>query len=203
MLHSIQKSAVAYYFIYTLPTCRLKAAFRTILLSLYLYVKLEAEFSTINFRAKHSNTCLHVSFHQEKSCSILFYIHLHASVCRLKAVNHTILLSLYLGVNLEVEFSTFNLLSKHSNTCLHVSFNQEKSCCLLFYIHLHASVCRLKAAFRTILFSLDLCAKLEAELSTINLRSKHSDTCLHVSFYQEKSCCILFYIYTCMRTCVD
>ena len=84
---------------------------------------------------------------------IILYIHLHAQVCRLKAAFHTIPLSLYLGVKLEAKFSTINLLSKHSDTCLHVSFHQEKSCCILYYIHLHASVCRLKAAFHTILLS--------------------------------------------------
>ena len=62
---------------------------------------------------------------------------------------------------------------------------------------------RLKAAFHTILLSLYLCVKLEAKLSTINLRSKLSNACSHVSFHPEKSCCISFDIYTCMRTCVD
>ena len=74
---------------------------------------------------------------------------------------------------------------------------------IILYILLHAYVRRLKAAFHTILLSLYLCVKLEAELSTINLRSKLSNACSHVSFHPEKSCCILFDIYTCMRTCVD
>ena len=145
MFHSIQKSPVAYYFVYTLACVRVSTE------------------SSISY-----NTIVLVPVREARS-----------------------------------EFSTVNLRSKHSNTCLHVSFLQEKSCCILFYIHLHASVCRLKAAFHTILLSLELCAKLEAEISTINLRSKHSNTCLHVSFYPEISCYILFYICTCMRTCVD
>ena len=81
MLHSIQKSPLAYYFIYTLTTCRLKAAFHTILLCLYMCVKLEAEFSTINLRSKHSNACTHVSFHPVKSCCILFYIYTCIRTC--------------------------------------------------------------------------------------------------------------------------
>ena len=74
---------------------------------------------------------------------------------------------------------------------------------IILYIHLNAELCRLKAAFHTILLSLYLCVKLEAKFSTINLCSKHSNTCLLVSFHPEKSCCILFYIYTCMPRCVD
>ena len=67
---------------------------------------------------------------------------------------------------------------------------------IILYIHLNAEVCRLKAAWHTILLSQYLCVKLEAEFSTIDLRSKHSNTCLHVSFHPGKACCILFYIYT-------
>ena len=74
---------------------------------------------------------------------------------------------------------------------------------IIWYIHLHAYVCRLKAALHTIVLSLYLCVELESEFSTINLQSKHSNICLHVSFHPENSFCILFYIYTCMRRCVD
>ena len=67
---------------------------------------------------------------------------------------------------------------------------------IILYIHLNAEVCRLKAACHTILLSQYLCVKLEAEFSTINLRSKHSNTYLHVSFHPGKACSVLFYKYT-------
>ena len=91
------------------------------------------------------------------------------------------------------EFSTKNLWSKHSNTCLPCFIPPRKVLLhIILYIHLNAEVCRLKAACHTILLSQYLCVKLEAEFSTINLRSKHSNTCLHVSFHPGK--CLLHII---------
>ena len=182
--------------------CRLKAACHTILLSQYLCVKLEAEFSSINLRSKHSNTCLHVSFHPGKAGCILFYIHT-SDISISSSISFNTIVPVPVSearIGIFVHKFTVQTL-KYLLACfipprkplLHISL----------YIRLHAYVFRLKAAFHTILLSMYLCEKLEAEFSTINLRSKHANTCLHVSFHPEKSCCILFYIYSCMRTCVE
>ena len=107
-------------------------------------------------------------------------------------------------MKLESEFSSINLRSQTLKYLLACFIPPRKLLLhISLYIRLHAYVFRLKAAFHTILLSMYLCEKLEAEFSTINLRSKHANTCLHVSFHPEKSCCILFYIYSCMRTCVE
>ena len=180
---------------------RLKAAFHTILLSQYLCVKLEAEFSTINLRSKHSNTCLHVSFHPGKACSILFYIYT-SDMSTSSSISFNTIVPVPVS---EGRIGIFvNKITVQTLKYLLACFIPPRKLLLhiILYIHLHAYVCRLRAAFHTILLSMYLCEKLEAEFSTINLRSKHSNTCLHVSFHPEKSCCILFYIYTCMRTCV-
>ena len=73
MFHSTQKSPVAYYFIYTLHAyvCRLKAAFHTILLSLYLCVKLEA-----NFRPKIYGPNIKIlacMFHSTQKSPVAYY----------------------------------------------------------------------------------------------------------------------------------
>ena len=74
MFHSTQKSPVAYYFIYTLHAyvCRLKAAFHTILLSLYLCVKLEA-----NFRPKIYGPIIKIlacMFHSTQKSPVAYYL---------------------------------------------------------------------------------------------------------------------------------
>ena len=201
MFHSTQESPVAYYFIYTLECdmCRLKAAFHTILLSLYLCVKLEAEFSTINLRSKHSNTCLHVSFHPGKACCVLFYIYT-SDISTSSSISFNTIVPVPVSearIGIFVHKFTVQTL-KYLLACfipprkllLHISL----------YIRLHAYVFRLRAAFHTILLSMYLCEKLEAEFSTINLRSKHSNTsCMFHSI--QKSPVAYYFINTlaCVR----
>ena len=132
---------------------------------------------------------------------IILYIHLHAYVFRLRAAFHTILLSMYLCEKLKAEFSTINLRSKHSNTCLHVSFHPGKAGCILFYIYTSDMSTSSSISFNTIVPV--PVREARSGIFEHKLRSKHANTCLHVSFHPEKSSCILFYIYSCMRTCVD
>ena len=182
--------------------CRLKAACHTILLSQYLCVKLESEFSTINLRSKHSNTCLHVSFHPGKACSVLFYKYTSDMSTSSSISFNTIFPVPVSEARIGIFVNKFTVQTfKYLLACFIPS--RKVLLHIILYILLHAYVRRLKAAFHTILLSLYLCVKLEAELSTINLRSKLSNACSHNPFHPEMSCCILFDIYTCMRTCVD
>ena len=124
----IPSSKVLLHIILYIPwhayVCRLKAAFHTILLILYLCVYLEANFRpTIYVPNIKILACMFHSTEKSPVAYYFIYIHLHAYVCRLKAAFNTILLSLYLCVKLEAEFSTINLQSKHSNASLHVSFH--------------------------------------------------------------------------------
>ena len=206
MFHSTQKSPVAYYFIYILACVRV-STLSSISYNTIVTVPLrearsgifDHEFTVQTF--KYLLACLIPS--RKVLLYVILYIHLHAYVPRLKAAFHTILLSLYMCVKLEAEFSTIKFTVQTFKYLLACFIPPRKVLLhIILYIHLHAYVCRIKAAFHTILLSLYLCEKRETEISTINLRSNHSNTCLHVSFHPEKSCCILFYIYTCMRTCV-
>ena len=124
-------------------------------------------------------------------------------MCRLKAAFHTIVLSLYLCVKLEAEFSTINLRSKHSNTCLLISFHTEKSCCILFYIYTCMPRCvDLKQHFIQH-YCPCTCVCSYKRIFDHKFTVQTFKYLLAFLIQSRKSCCILFYIYTCMRTCFD
>ena len=179
--------------------CRLKAACHTILLSQYLCVKLGAEFSTINLRSKHSNTCLHVSFHPGKAGCILFYIYT-SNISTSSSISFNTIVPVPVS---EARIGIFvNKFTVQTLKYLLACFIPPRKLLLRIslYIRLHAYVFRLRAAFHTILLSMYLCENLEAEFSTINLRSKHSNTsCMFHSI--QKSPVAYYFINTlaCVR----
>ena len=161
MFHSTKESPVAYYFIYTLAYVRVDLKQHPNSCSTVDTVPVwvaRSEFSTRNLRYKHSNTCLHVSFHPGKSCCILFYIYTGMRTCvdlKQHFIQHycprTCVCSYKLIFDHKFTVQTF----KYLLACLIQS--RKVLLHIILYIHLHAYVCRLKAAFHTILLSLYLC----------------------------------------------
>ena len=182
--------------------CRLKAAFHTILLCPLPVREARSEIFEHKFTVQTCKYLLACFIPSRKVLlHIILYILLHAYVGRLKAAFHTILLSQYLCVKLEAEFSTINLRSKHSNTCLHVSFHPGKACSILFYIYTSDMSTSSSISFNTIVPVPVSEGRIGIFVNKFTVQTlKYLLACF---IPPENSCCILFYIYTCMRTCVD